>query len=290
MRGSVQATGRILMLLVALLALDVGMGSTAAQERDQDEPERFPVPQNVLRLMRVEQLVRLENLRSVPPGEAAEIRRTLRSLAEGSARVLFHETRILEGLESTQLARVYGYRSDPLTRALLRGIPTGLAAESAVAALRARALPGYSAPPDAMPPGWWPGPEDNARLQVLIEAMGDEHAPRYEEDEELLLGGAAGASIRLLRMTPKELLLCLDRLQGESDEPARERQAARLAAHAELMAGNLTDSEARWLRLEYQCQALEAAGLLPRLTPTGREYSEIPFTELVTRLRRLTGS
>lgn len=288
-----QATGRILMLLVALvalLALDVAMRSTPGPEGGDDEPEHFPMPQNVRRLMRVEQLVRPGNLQAVPPDEAEEIRDSLRSLADGSSRVLFHEIRILEALESTQLTRVFAYRSDPLTRALLRGIPSDFVAESAVAALRGRALPGYSAPREAMPPGWRPGPDDNARLQVLIEAMGHDNAPRFEEDDELLLGGPAGASIRLLRMAPKELLLCLYRLQGESDEPARERQAARLAAHAELMADSLTGSEARWLRLEARCQALEAAGLLPRLAPARGDHPEIPFHELVTRVLRLTRS
>lgn len=286
------ASGRILMLvmaLLALLALDVAM---AAQGDAVAEPEGEPpylVPQNVLRLRRFEQLARAESLQGLPARDAVELRRALRSLADGSSRVLFHEIRLLEALESTQLARVYGYRGDPMTRALLRGTQVEAAAEDAVQALRARALPGGPAP-DAMPPGWRLGPEENARLHARIQAMGEENAPRYEQDGVLLLGGAAGASIRLLRMTPKELLLCLSRLQAESDEPARERQAARLAAHAELMGRHLAASEAGWRRLEARCQALEAAGLLPRLAPAGRDASEIPYPELVTRLRRLTRS
>lgn len=289
---------RILVLLVALIALlglDFAMGRAAegSAPPNFDAPEgeeSFDLPMSVQHLLRAEHLARRENLAHLDPRDASELRAALAGLAEDTSRVMYHEIRILEILESTQLLRVYALRSDPMTRALIRGTHPKVAADHAAESLRARALPGFTWTVTPMPAGWTPGRGENESLQALIHAMGDESAPPVEDDDELLLDGTAGATIRMLRMTPKELLLCLSRMQEESDEPARERQAVRLAAHVEIMGAGLVDVEERWIRLEDRCRALEAAGRMPRLTRPPGDYREVPYPELVTRLRRLSRS
>lgn len=289
---------RILMLLVALVAvlgLDFAMmetveGSAPPNFDAPEGEESFDLPMSVQHLLRAEHLSRAENLQGLPPEVAAEVRATLASLAEDTSRVMYHEIRILESLESTQLLQVYALRSNPMTRALIRGTPPDVAAGQAAEGLRSRALPGLTVEVSPMPVGWTPGRAENERLQALILRMGDELAPPVEEDDELLLDGTAGATIRMLRMTPKELLLCLSRLQAESDEPARERQAARLAGHVEIMGDSLVSVERRWMDFEVRCRALEAEGLMPRLLRPPGDYREVPYPELVMRLRRLSRS